>query len=370
MSKNIPEIPFTELVERVSRLARVSESTFEKVRGVIQDVAIREIPSKYDWNFLLVSSGVVTTPEYKTGTCSVNTDATAVTFSSDVALTAGFTGRKIKFTSNDAVYDFTFSNATGGTIRPALQGTTNISNGSYTIFQPVYALANDFDRFPKDGGLYLWQGGSRKYLEEDSYRDFSDNFASSPGTPDRLRIIGADTTNTLLFELNPAPNSQIFIGYDYYKRLRPLFETTQGLILSISANATVVTGHTTTRFAEAQTGDWFRVDALGKGPDSLWYRIIAIANDSSLTLQSAFANTAITSSANYTIARAPEMPAFMHPAVLYGTLRQLTIDQNDPNAAFYHQQYGEVLSDGKRLFVTRTYSKDIHTIAEEYWYRY
>jgi len=74
---------------------------------------------------------------------------------------------------------------------------------------------------------------------------------------------------------------------------------------------------------------FFRVDNLGKGSDSTWYRILSVQNDNQLTLATVFAMTSVTI-ANYTISKAPEYPTRLHVGIIYGVLRQLTIDQNDP----------------------------------------
>lgn len=371
MSKNIAEIPVTEIVERVKALSRSPRNSDTKIRGVVQDVALREIPSKFDWNFMLVSSGLTTIPQYNTGTVSVNTGNSSITFSSDVTITADMVGRKINITGDGAIYEITsMSSTTSGLINPQYQATQNATNQSYTIFQPVYALSDDFERFPKPGGLYHQIGGQKKVLEELQYRPYLDTYRTTPvSIPEKCRLVGNDTAGNPLVELVPPPSTAENYGYDYYKQLRPLMETTAGTLLQIAAGAMQVTGNTNTRFTEATTGDWFRVDALGTGADSLWYRIIAISHDSSLMLGSAFANSAITSSANYTIARAPEMPARMHIAVLYGSVRSLELDQTDENFMFYHSQYAQVMSDSKKIYVSRPYNQEITGIHEDFMYR-
>ena len=370
MAKNISEIPYTEAIERTISLARANQNEKEKIRGIMQDTYVREIPSKFDWEFMIASSGLTTTGEYTTGTCTVNTGDTTVTFSSDTVLTSAFTGRRFRVTGNDVVYNVTFLNTTAITINPSFQGSTNVGGGAFSIFQPYYSLAGDFDRFPKDGGVYKWSGGKTEIMPEiDSYKQYRLDYQSTPSLPQNVRLAGTDTAGNTLVEFIPPPNQARNYGYDYIRKLAPLYETTAGTILSIGAAATTVLGNTNTRFTESNTGDWFRIDALGTGQDSQWYRVIAIANDSSLTLATAFANTAITSSASYAISRAPEMPAKIHPAVLYGTLRAITLDQTDPNAQFYHMKFAETLSDGKRLYVTRVYTKDIHHLGEDYMYR-
>lgn len=371
MARNIAEIPVTEIVERVKALSRAPRNSDTKIRGVVQDVALREIPAKHDWNFLIASSGITTTAQYNQGTVSINTGGTSAVFSSDATISASMVGRKINFVGDASIYQITsMSSTTSCTINPPYYAPNNVSNQSYVIFQPIYSLAQDFERFPKNGGLYQQIGSQKKILPEVQYRPYIDSFRVQPAeNPEACRLVGSDTAGNPLVEIVPPPANQANWGYDYFKQLRPLSETSAGTISAIQAGATTVVGNTTTRFTEATTGDWFRVDALGTGADSMWYRIIAIQHDSSLTLATAFANTAITSLATYSIARAPEMPARMHIAVVYGAIRALEVDQTDDNFIYYHAQYAQVLSDSKRIYMSRPYNQEITGIQEEYLYR-
>jgi hypothetical protein len=372
MSKNCPEIPYTELVERAQKLARVGNNTTEKIRGVVQDVYCREIPAKFDWTFLLASSSLTTTQEYHTGTISMNTGATTVVFSSDVSVDASFVGRKFKPSGNDTIYEITvYQNATALTISPALQGASNLTSASYSIYQPLYSLAHNFDRFPKPGGIYRWVGGRKQLLEDIQYASYINNaFAPTASVPNNTRLIGTDTAGNTVVEFIPPPKDSKVYGCDYYKQLMPLYELTGGTISSIAAKGTTVNG-TGTNFTEALTDGtfFFRIDNFGTGQDSSWYRILAVTNDSQMTLSTVFANSAVSGIANYTIARAPDMPVRLHIGILYGTLRALTVDQNDPNAQFYHAQYAQVMSDAKKILVSRPYSQDVTGVFEDYRYR-
>jgi len=140
------------------------------------------------------------------------------------------------------------------------------------------------------------------------------------------------------------------------------------MVQNISASGTTVTGDINTLFSQANTGDYFRINAFGVSGDSEWYRIISISGNSGLTLQTAFGLSGATS-ASYTICSAPQMPAKMHPAILYGSLLQLSADQDDPMTQAYNLKLAEVLSDGKRLYKTRIYNQQIHNMGEEYLYR-
>ena len=372
MSKNITEIPYTEIVERVVSLGRVNANAIEKVRGIVQDIYTRDIPTKHYWTFLFASSAITTVGQYNTGTVSATTGSSILTFSSDVVLIDSMNGRKVKLTGNQVTYEIDSIGTSVVRITPTFLGDSNITSGAYTIFQPIYALAGDFDRFPKDGGVYKWSGQSKERLPEEPYQEYVENYASNPSVPDKIRLAGIDTAGNQLIEFRPAPKDARVYSYDYYRRLSPMQETSAGTINVINAKATTVTGYTSTRFVDAGTDsntlNFFRVDVFGKGQDSAWYPT-AITHDSSLSLRVAFANSAVTTSANYVVSNAPNMPTMLHPGILYGSLAHILADQNDDMAAVYLGRYAQVLSDAKRIYVSRTYSQDIHGVQEEYQYR-
>lgn len=365
MAKNIEFIPYTELQERILHLGRIPENSKGIVRGIIQDMYVRDIPSKYDWTFLFASSSIISIEEKKTGTCSVNTGSTTVSFSG-TTITTDMTGRKIKITGNDAVYDFTYLDSTGGTLNPPFTGDANASGNSYSIYQPKYALAGDFDRLPKDGGVYKWIGGRKEVLKEEYYQEYMDNYQASPGDPETIRLSDFDTAGCQTIEFRPAPSKEKVYGYDYLRTVKPLKESSDGTV-TISANGTTVTGSTSCRFTEMNTGDYIRINAFGEGEDSSWYRVNNISHNSSMTI-STFANSGVTNT-NYVISSIPQYPAKLQPAIMYGTLTQVAVDQNDDSIPLYNIKYAEVMSDSKRLYVTRTYSKQIPSLAEDYMYR-
>lgn len=367
---NLAEIPVTEIVERVQKLARAGEDTKDKIRGVVTDVYSREIPAKFDWTFLITESSLTTNAEAHAGNITMTTGDTTVVLAS-ATFPTNCVGWKIKFGGNDTVYDvISYVSTTNLTIKPALWGTQNLSGASYSLYRDKYPLAKDFDRFPKPGGVYLWAGGRKQILPETQYANYvNDDFQSGVGTPSKTRLVGTDTSGCQLVEFVRAPRDAKVYGYDYIKTLSPMVEFKDGNITSITANGTSVnaSGANFTK-AVADGSYFFRVDNLGTGADSTWYRIISIQNDNLLTLATAFANTSVTV-ANYTISQAPNYPVRMHLGIVYGACRQLTIDQNDPNAEFYHNQYASVLSDAKRIYVSRPYSQEIDGIMTDYRYR-
>ena len=63
------------------------------------------------------------------------------------------------------------------------------------------------------------------------------------------------------------------------------------------------------------------------------------------------------------------MPVKLHAAILYGAVLQCVTDQDDSLYQAYNVKLAEVLSDGKRLYVSRVYNQDIHHLGEDYLYR-
>lgn len=373
MARNISEIPFTELQERVSELARERVDARSKVRGIINDIYTRELPRKFDWVFFMAQSTITVNGQYNTGTVTATTGSSTVTFDSSVVLTASNNLWWIKIQGNDYVYQFTFSNTTAGSLNVPFGGTVNVTNGSYNLFQPYYSLATNFDRFPKNGGLITFAGGTERIIPEMAYQDWAVYYSPTPTQNfSYCRLYGVDTAGNTLLEGTPPPLTSLSYRYDYFIKPLPMKENSSGLIGNVANNGTAVTGDSNTQFTQATTGDYFRINALGQGADSNWYRIIAIANDSTMTLQTAFQNTgnASVGSASYVISSAPQMPSKMHPVLLYGSILQLSVDQNDPMVQMYNMKYAECLSDGKRLYVSRNYNQDIHHLGEEFLYRY
>ena len=368
MSKNLTEMPFTELVERAVQIARLEQND-ARVRGAVNDVYVREIPRKEDWSFLIVSSALTCTDEFTTGTASADTQGSIFTLSSDAAIDGTFTGRKIKFSTNPNVYAITSANSTtGGTLTPPVSGTSNIRTVAYSIFKDTYSLPSDFDRFPKNGGLLLYEGGRMTPIPESALQNYYSDYTPSPTKPAKCRLVQVGTDSIQQVELTPPPNDPYVLGYEYLRKLVPLRETTAGFA-AIAAGGTAVSGSGgTTRFTEATSGWYFRIDAFGTGEDSEWYRVASVVHNSSLTLATAFGLSGATS-AGYTLCAAPQMPAKVHAAILYGAVVNLMADQNDPTAQMYQGKFGEVITEARRSYKTRVYSQPIETVFEDIEYR-
>ena len=364
---NLRTIPFSEIVERVSDLSRTNADSKQRIRGIVNEVYTLDIPKEYDWSFLKASSAISVIAEHKSGFASVTTQDTAVVLQSSNTISAAYTGRKIKFNGNANIYDFTFSQLTGGTISPPLSGITNVSTGGYTIYQNIYTLPADFDRFPVNGGLLFYSAGQPKPLPELLDDDYYENANASPNsTPDYCRLVGYDTAGVRQFEVLP-PSAQVYILLnEYIETLSPMLENTMGTAV-ITSNQTAVTG-TGTVFTQMNTGDYLRFDPFGKGADSVWYQITAIATDTNLTLATNFRKDSSVSG-SFTICTAPRMPYRFQDALIYGALRKLLPDDKDPMLAYADKEYTKIIIYNKNLEQSRHAKDDVELIAEDYNYR-
>ena len=371
MSKNIEQLPYTEIVERTREIARItSDNDRPRARGAVNDLYVRKIPAEEDWTFLLVSSSLTCTAPYITGNLTINTQDSALTGGGGIVLNTSMVGFRIKFNENPDVYTLvSVTNTTTGTIAPILSGDRNIANGAFSIFQPNYALAPDFDRFPKNGGLLFYQGGQITQIPEVRETPYYRDYTPSPtSTPKSCRLVQAGTEGVQYVEVQPPPQKAYNFGYEYLKRPVVMRETTGGFC-TISAGATLVTFQSAARVGEMTTGMFFRINAFGTGADSEWYRLIALsAANSTGTLQVAFAVSAAIS-AGYTVCHAPDFPVKLHPAIMHGAITVLTADQNDPLFQFYEGKYRETIDDAKRTFKTRIYKQEVETIFEDWNYR-
>ena len=364
------ELPFSELVERVTQVARAESTNDEsRVRAAINDEYLRNIPNKEDWRFMIASSSLVCIIPYNDGTVALNTGDTALTGTSTV-WDVTMQGRLLKFTDNPNIYTVTsFLATTSLTISPPLSEDINITAGAYTIYQPYYALAPDFSRFQKNIALQKFQGGRPSAIREvQGEREYRDFYNSSPGTPEKVRLIDMGTAGVKHVELVPPPNKAFLFPYDYIKALSPMRETTAGTATATVAG-NVVTFQAGARIAEMTTGDFFRIDAFGTGEDSEWYRIMALdAANSQATLNLTFGRSAATT-ALYTVCNAPLMPIELHLAILKGAVMQVMADQTDPTFALAASERTALLMEARKLYKSRVYDQDIETVAEDYHYR-
>ncbi len=233
-------IPFTELFERLMTLSKIDSFNNEDyAKGLVNDSYTRSLPGQNDWNPIIKTAYLTMSAYYSTGTVACTAGATSLTGTGTtwISTQTANNGWKIKFAGLDIVYDFTYVSSTTATINPGLEGATNLSGGSYSLFRDEYALPSDFDRFLKNGSIYVYQGG-RVYniigeLPKDQFRA---EFFPEPSDPIfRAMLTLTDTSGYRLLRLNPPPKTARVYPFEYVPKIPSMKEYTIGTV-SVTAS--------------------------------------------------------------------------------------------------------------------------------------
>jgi len=351
-------IPFTELYERLLNLGRIdSPNNSDYAKGIINDAYTRSLPRAEDWNAIVTEDTLQMVAAYSTGTVAVVVGGTTVT-GTGTTFTAAMTaanGYRIKISGNRDIYKFTYVSAVSGTITPSLSGPNNITAGTFEIFKDEYDLAGDFDRFLKNGSVYVYSDGRIQDVIKEVPRDmFQEEFVNGKSDPIRrvIQTRNNSVTGRKMVRVNPWPATPYNYPYEYTKKLSPMSDYRTGTVTVTNASATV-TGTDTFFLSNVVAGDYFRVDGNGIAESSLWYKIASVASNTQLTLETVYGEST-ESSLDYTVSGSPkEFPTEFHEFILYDGLVIVTGEQGDPNSAGFTVRKEEILSDLKKNYKTR-----------------
>lgn len=358
MSNLTNTIPFTELWERLLTMARMDSPNNEDfAKGMINDVYTKTLPRIEDWKPIINESFLSMSAAYSTGTVTATAGSASITGSGTVWTSAMIAtdGYKIKFAGNDNIYKFTYASGTTATISPALSGDSNITAGTYKIFRDEYSLVSDFDRFLKNGSLYVYSGGRVQDTIKESPQDlFREEFTPEATDPIYRLILTRthSTTGYRLARVNPPPLTAKTYPYDYIQKVTTMTEYTTGTVAVTNASASI-TGTDTLWSANAAAGDYFRVDDNGTGDSSKWYKILTVGSNTGITLDTVFGEST-ESSLNYTICKAPTaFPSEFHEFILYEAILTTISDQGDSNTELWLARRNEILKDLKKNYKSR-----------------
>lgn len=363
-------IPFSELFERLMTLAKIDSFNNEDfAKGLINDAYTRSLPSLNDWNPLITESYLSMTAYYNTGTVACTAGATSLT-GTGTTWTSGMTnnaGWKIKFASLDLVYSFTYVSSTTATINPALEGATNLSGATYVLFRDEYALPTDFDRFLKNGSIYIQQGGRTYNIIGELPRDqFREQFIAEPSDPIfRAMLTRVNSSGDRMVRLNPPPRTAKVYPFEYIPKLAPMKEYTIGTVTVTNASTTV-TGSSTLFSANVTAGDYFRLDSIGQGDSSKWYKISSVDSNTQLTLSSAYSD-ASGSAEEYTVSSSPSgLPSEFHEFILYEAVSLVSASASDNNSSLMIARRADILARLNKNYKSRRTNSQIKVDDDGY----
>jgi len=203
-----------ELSDRVSAFDNTVSDDLTKIKRWL-NIAQREICGRKNWPFLVGHEIVQTVPDITTGTISINSGSTSLTFSSAPAVSVS--EYFIQFESDTNWYQIVSHTAasTSATITPSYGGTSNLSGSTYKVRKLFYSTSTPFDSIldmknTNDGRiitsaspreidvlypLYYDAGAIYQYINSitSSTGNMRFSFIYSPDTVENIQIRGIKT---------------------------------------------------------------------------------------------------------------------------------------------------------------------------------
>lgn len=363
-------IPFTELFERLMTLSKIDSFNNEDfAKGLVNDAYIRTLPGLNDWNPIVMDGFLSMTAYYSTGTVAVNAGSTSITGTGTVwtsTMTNDY-GWKIKFASLNNVYQFNYVSGTTATINPALEGSVNLTGQTYTLFRDEYALPTDFDRFLKNGSIYVQQGGRTYNIIGELTRDqFREMFIPTPSDPIfRAILTRMNSSGNRMVRLNPPPNSPYVYPFEYIPKIAPMSEYVIGTA-SVTNGSPIITGLGTQFSSNVVAGQYFRIDTIGQGDSSKWYKILSVDSATQVTLASNYLDSA-DSGVEYTICSAPtSFPPEFHEFILYEAVSVAVASSADPNTEVMIAKRADVLTRLNKTYKSRRTNSQVRVEDDGY----
>lgn len=134
----------TELSNLTGALNSAISSDLTKIKKWLNR-AQQDITSRQNWPFMLKHEIIQTVTDITTGTCSISSGGTTVTFTSAPAVSV--TDYFIKFSSSNNWYKITDHTAasTTATVTPAYGEASSLSGGTYVLRKLFYATSTPLD---------------------------------------------------------------------------------------------------------------------------------------------------------------------------------------------------------------------------------
>ena len=133
-----------ELSDRVGSYDETDSSDSTKIKRWL-NLAVQDVCSRQNWQFLEYHEIIQGVPDITTGTVTISTNSTALTFSS--APSVSVTDYFIQFADTDNWYRISSHTAssTSATLSNAFGGSSNITAGAYTLRKLWYATSTPLD---------------------------------------------------------------------------------------------------------------------------------------------------------------------------------------------------------------------------------
>lgn len=201
----------------------------------------QHISGLFNWPWLMKHSIFQTKADITTGTASINSGDTALTFSSAPTVSVA-NDYMVQFPSTSDDWYFISSHtasSTSAVISVPFTGSSNISGATYIVRKVFYSMASDVDRI-----VDIRQTITDNKLEPVDIRTF-DRIIPDPsltGTPVYYSMIGMDSSNYWRLTFYPIPNATVNMQLRYYQRITELSSDTDEPIIPIKWHNALVFG--------------------------------------------------------------------------------------------------------------------------------
>ena len=328
--------PFSQIVDDVMLEMRdnsTETSVRNKYKRRVNDVYVRDVPSRFEWDWLHKTGQITLQASYDTGTVSVVQGSASVVGTGTV-WTSAMSGMKFTVPSDNEIYTFTYTGATTGTLDKVYLGSTNTA-ADYLIFQDTYTLASDYNKPTNEPGFFYdySQGRPKLKWKEDEWfmkhyttvtAEFPLNWREFP-----------DKTSTGLYQVQimPPVDTARLVSYEYIRAQAEM----QEVLGTAAAGCTATKILTSTNlYGLISVGQYLRVDV-----NAQWVKVLAIDPDTTI-LNGITVDTLIipaTLGQTITICDVPGMPFQLQEALFYGACYLTATEQESKSATSWLQAY-------------------------------
>lgn len=269
--------PFSQIVDDVMLEMRdnsTETSVRNKYKRRVNDAYVRDIPSRFEWDWLHKTGQITLQASYNTGTVSVTQGSNAIT-GTDTVWTSDMTGMKFTVPSTNEIYTFTCLSTVTGTLDKNYIGDDD-SAANYLIFQDTYALASDYNKPTNEPGFFYDYSQGRPGLDWKNDEWFMKHYTTVTAQfPLNWREY-PDKTSVGLYQVQimPPVDTSRFVSYEYIKALAEM----QEVLGTAAANCTATKVLTSTNlYGLISVGQYLRIDV-----NAQWVKILAIDPDTTV----------------------------------------------------------------------------------------
>lgn len=337
-----------EIVECAqNELIRESASGEEpKYKGIINATYSNDLHKILPELYIKKEAYITTVAAYSAGTVTVGSGTSNIIGSGTSWTSGNSNNRLIDITGSDTIYRVTFSAGTDLAYQDSLTWTASSGTGkAYTLFTDRYSLPSDFSHMVSDNPeephiVFRYMDGMKVYLDPLSEEEFNRDDALTTGIPWGYQVRWIKENPYLYLTL--AADSQQAIGFSYIPQLTTLTEYTAGTVTFTTGTAVIASGSLWSTSITTGTNTYYiRNDADGSGSSSKWIKISSVANDTALTLASAWGSFTSGAGQTYTISEISKWPSRFDDALLYRCA--LVVDPDNLQVSKWNSLYMDAI---------------------------